>query len=298
MSNKITNVVSWFDDRFYPCKLSKQSIAKIQKRIKSINPEYELTVIADNIFLPSVTTILSSSPKEWLGRWRGQVGNWEADRIMNEALDKGSKIHAAFSNLIEGTIILFNNPKSPTYTKEQIEAISTENKKGVQVLFDQQEMLEVWRLKRFFDIVKPKIIGNEMKILSEVFGYAGTLDHLWYLEANKYDLGDKEKFIIEKSGYYILDIKTGKEDADNYPEQLASYTMAVEESGEYKIEGAIILYSNANKRKGIEGFKTDQYNKEQLEYHFKGFLDQFNIWIKKANKSPKVFDLPSLLSMN
>ena len=110
-----------------------------------------------------MTTILSSSPKEWLGRWRGQVGNWEADRIMNEALDKGSKIHSAFANLIEG---------------------------------------------------------------------------------------------------------------------------------------AIILYSNANKRKGIEGFKTEQYNKQQLEYHFKAFLDQFNIWIKKANKSPKVFDLPSLLSMN
>ena len=70
MSNKITNVVSWFDDHFYPCKLSKQSIAKIQKRIKSINPDYELTVIGNDIFLPSVTTILSSSPKEWLGRWR------------------------------------------------------------------------------------------------------------------------------------------------------------------------------------------------------------------------------------
>ena len=143
MSNKITNVVSWFDDRFYRCNLSKQIITKIQKRIKSINPDYELTVIGNDIFLPSVTTILSSSPKEWLGRWRGQVGNWEADRIMNEALDKGSKIHAAFANLIEGAIILFNNPKSPTYTKEQIEAIAAENKKGVQVLYDQQEMLEV-----------------------------------------------------------------------------------------------------------------------------------------------------------
>ena len=50
MSNKITNVVSWFDDHFYPCKLSKQSIAKIQKRIKSINPDYELTVIGNDIY--------------------------------------------------------------------------------------------------------------------------------------------------------------------------------------------------------------------------------------------------------
>lgn len=298
MSDKLLNVVSWWDDRFYRCKLSKQSITKIQKKINLINPNYELTVIDDNIFLPSSTTILGSAPKEWLGRWRGQVGNWEADRVMNEALDKGSRVHSAFAALINGTIILFNNPKAPAYTKEQILNIELDSKNGVMILSNQQEMLEVWRLQRFFDIVKPKIIGTEMTVLSEVYGYAGTTDHLWFINAGEYDLGDKEKFIIEKSGHYILDIKTGKEDEYNYPEQLASYTVAIEESGDYKIEGAIILYSNSSKKKGIEGFKFEMITKEELEYHFKGFIFQYNIWLKKANKSPKVFDLPSLLKIN
>lgn len=294
----IENVVGWFDDRFYKCTLTKKEIDQIIKRANAINPKFEYTVLDKTIFLPSSTTILGSAPKEWLARWRGQVGNWEADRIMNEAMNKGSRIHSAFAELLNGTVILFNNPKAPAYTKEQISAIETESKKGVMIVQEQQEMLEVWRLKKFFDIVKPKIIGTEVSIYSAVYGYAGTLDHLWYIEAGKYDLGDKVFFEVEKSGNYILDIKTGGEDDVNYPEQLASYYNAVEETGNIKIEGAIILYSNSKTKKGIEGFKTDQLNLNDLKYHFDGFLWQYNIWLKKANKSPQVFDLPSLLRMN
>ena len=36
-------------------------------------------------FFPSVTTILSASPKPHLAFWRGDVGNEEASRIMKEA---------------------------------------------------------------------------------------------------------------------------------------------------------------------------------------------------------------------
>ncbi len=296
--HQIIKVISWWDDRFYKCTLTKKEIDAIINRAYKINPKFEYTVIDKNIFLPSSTTILGSAPKEWLGRWRGQVGNWEADRIMNEAMNKGSRIHSAFAELVNGTIILFNNPKAPAYSKEQITAIESENKKGVLVLQDQQEMLEVWRLSKFFEIVKPKIIATELSIYSAVYGYAGTLDHLWYIEAGEYALGDKVKFIIAKSGNYILDIKTGGEDDVNYPEQLASYFNAVEESGEIKIEGAIILYSNSKTVKGIEGFKAEQLTLNDLNYHFQGFLWQYNIWLKKANKSPKIFDLPTVLRLN
>lgn len=298
MSNNVVNVVSWFDDRFYRVKTTKQIISKIVKRVQSICPNYEYTILDDTIFLPSSTTILGSAPKEWLARWRGQVGNWEADRIMNEAMNKGSRIHLAFAELLKGTIILLNIPKAPAYTKEQIDAISQESKKGVLVLSDQQEMLEVWRLKQFFDIVKPKVEAVEMTVYSEVYGYAGTLDHIWHINAGEYDLGGRTKFKVEKTGFYILDIKTGAEDEINYPEQLASYMSAVEESNQYKIEGGIILYSNAKTKTGIEGFKFEQISKEDLEYHFKGFIFQLNVWLKKSNKNPKLFDLPSLLRMN
>ena len=295
---KIVNVVSWFDDRFYRVKTTKQTISKIQKRVQSICPKYEYTVLDDTIFVPSSTTILGSAPREYLARWRGQVGNWEADRIMNEAMSKGSRIHLAFAELLNGTIILLNNTKAPAYTKEQIDAIAQENKKGILVLSDQQEMLEVWRLKQFFDIVKPKVDALELTVYSEEYGYAGTLDHIWHIDAGEYDLGGKNKFKVEKTGFYILDLKTGGEDENNYPEQLASYMHAVEESDQYKIEGGIILYSNAKTKTGIEGFKVEQLTKDDLEYHFKGFIYQLNVWLKKANKTPKVFDLPSLLRMN
>jgi len=297
--SKLQNVVSWFDDRFYRVKTTKKVIDKIQKRVQTICPDYEYTVLDDTIFLPSSTTILGSAPKDWLGRWRGQVGNWEADRIMNEALDKGSRVHLAFSEMLNGSIILLNGHKYPNYTKEQIEAIQAENKKPIVILSDQQEMLEVWRLKQFFDIVKPKVEAMEMSVYSEAYGYAGTLDHLWYIEAGEYDLGGRNnKLTIDKTGFYILDLKTGKEDKHNHPEQLASYMYAVEESDQYKIEGGLILYSNADKKTGIAGFDFEYLSKDDLEYHFKGFVYQLNVWLKKANKTPKVFDLPSLLRMN
>lgn len=294
----IQGVIGWWDDRFYKCKLTQKEIDGIVKRAKEVNPNFEYTIVDKNIFLPSSTTILGSAPKEWLARWRGQVGNWEADRIMNEAMNKGSRVHSAFAEYLNGTVIILNNPKAPAYTKEQITAIETESKKGVMVLQDQQEMLELWRLDKFFNILKPKVIGTEMSVYSAVYGYAGTLDHLWYIEAGKYDLGDKVTFEIEKSGNYVLDIKTGGEDGNNYPEQLASYYNAVEETGEMKVDGAIILYSNAQTKKGIEGFKATQISVSELQYHFKGFIWQYNIWLKKANKSPQVFDLPSLIRMN
>lgn len=295
---KQINAVSWFDDRFYKIKTTKQVINKIQKRVASICPNYQYTTLDDIIFVPSSTTVLGSAPREYLARWRGQVGNWEADRIMNEAMSKGSRIHLAFAELLNGTIILLNNPKAPAYTKEQIDNIAQESNKGVMVLSDQQEMLEVWRLKQFFDIVNPKVEAVEMTVYSEQYGYAGTLDHIWHIEAGEYSLGDKVKFKVDKTGFYILDLKTGGEDENNYPEQLASYMNAVEESEQYKIEGGIILYSNAKTKTGIEGFKVEQLSKDDLEYHFKGFIYQLNVWLKKANKTPKVFDLPSLLRMN
>ena len=114
------------------------------------------------------------------------------------------------------------------------------------------------------------------------------------MKKGKYDLGQKEFYEFE-DGHYVFDLKTGKEDENNYPEQIASYAEAC---SEYDIKGGVLIYSNSTKKKGIEGLKMDIYSKEELKYHFKGFLHQQAVWVKKAPKQPKVFDLPSLIKMN
>lgn len=290
-------MVNWFDDRFYSVMMDKKKIDKVQKWISSIKPDYALTVLDNLIYLPSVTSILSTAPKEWLGRWRGQVGNWEADRIMNDAMNKGSRIHNAVSEMLRGVIIILNSTKMPEYSAEQINNIAQESNKGVLILSEQQEMLEVWRLKKFFDIVKPKVIASEMTVYSETYGYAGTLDMLWYIEAGKYDLGDKVFFEVAESGNYVLDLKTGGEDDANYPEQLSAYCRAVTEC-DVECKGAMIVYTNSKTKKGIEGLKIEQFNLDELRYHFDGFINQYKIWIKKAPKQPKIFDLPTVLRLN
>jgi hypothetical protein len=47
------------------------------------------------LLLPSITTIIGTVlRKPWLERWRGELGNQEADRILEEAARHGSEQHA------------------------------------------------------------------------------------------------------------------------------------------------------------------------------------------------------------
>lgn len=57
----------------------------------------------------SVTTALSVVRKEGLERWRGEVGNEEADRIRDEAAEAGSTIHDRCALIAQGNA----EPDSP-----------------------------------------------------------------------------------------------------------------------------------------------------------------------------------------
>ncbi|WP_448510671.1 hypothetical protein [Immundisolibacter sp.] len=299
----VVEVVSWFDDRFYKVILDDLSIKGIQEKVKRINPKYELLVLPSDkngyshIFLPSSTTIEGSAPKDWLSKWRGQVGNWEADRIMNEKAERGTRIHHAFTMFQQGVWIVFNNPKAPRYSQAEIENMKAESPNGVHILTDQEDMLQTYRLVRMFGILKPKVIANEMTIYNSKEGYAGTLDHLWLLEKGTYDFGDKVTYEIPETGNYVLDLKTGAEDEQNYPEQIASYCAACLTLG-IDVKGGILIYSNSQNKKGIEGLKLEQYDLNAMEYYYDAFLDQYKVWLRKAVKNPRVFDLPSLLKLN
>lgn len=54
------------------------------------------------LLYPSVTTVLAILRKPGLERWRGRLGNEEADRISEEAKHYGSGLHDAWHRLLVG----------------------------------------------------------------------------------------------------------------------------------------------------------------------------------------------------
>ena len=72
------------------------------------------------IFLPSVTTKLGVVNKSFLARWRGDIGNREADMRLFEGQERGSRLHRAFETFCKGGTVVFNPQRYPTYTKEEI----------------------------------------------------------------------------------------------------------------------------------------------------------------------------------
>ncbi len=281
-------VISWFDDRFYKIDFD------------NLDPEDKKKYAKDKAgidYFKSSTTILGSAPKEWLAHWRGQVGNWEANRIMGEAQEKGSRVHEAISGLINGGQIIFNDPKVPKYDDEEIKELTKDI--PALIIKSQQEHLEIYRFAQFCEEVKPKFIATDFVVFSLVHEYAGTLDILAEIEGGKYSINGVKPLEIQK-GRYIIDIKTGQEDDLNYPKQLASYMVGYEEREQSTgdIDGGILIYTNAKTKGKIEGLKTVIYTKEELQKHFTGFLNIKKVSDEYGIDKPKLVLLPSILKLN
>lgn len=262
--------IQWFDDRFY-----------------KINDK----------FFPSVTTILGVVNKPFLGIWRGQVGNWEADRIINEALNKGSIIHAAIEILLHKGKVIFNSSKNPAYSEAELTELMSELKVPYIVLTEQQQHLEVYRFAKWVEEVKPQMVYSELKIASMQYEYAGTLDGIFDIKDGLYSVNGSKPIEI-KEGRYLIDYKTGKEVDDNYFMQLSAYLKAYEEEDrDNEISGGIIIHTNAQTKGKIEGLKTVVRTREELELDFQDFLAVKKVFDRTNSIKPKIIELPSILEL-
>ena len=135
-------------------------------------------------FVPSVTWICGHYPKGVaFYKWLADKGWNEAEALKNAAGDKGSKIHLAIADLLNGLTIkhdsLFLNKST-----DQPEDLSVE------------EYDAILSFKRWFDETKPEVLGFEFMVWNDQENYAGTVDL-------KCRIG-KEVWIIDvKSGQYV-----------------------------------------------------------------------------------------------
>ena len=286
--------VEYFNDRFYKATLQTDTdVSKIKETFPNIVYEYEDRI---DVYLPSVTTILGATENNsFFAKWRGEVGNERADQIMNEALDKGSRIHNAIDLLLQGNIIIYNNPKAPQYTKIEIEGIEFENDCRVFEIIRQDEIIQIARVKRLIDLTNPKIIASELTVYNFDHCYAGTIDSIWEFESDISITLGRNKLEIP-AGKYIIDYKTGKNfNETSYSRQISAYCNLF--VGE--LQGGILIHLNANIKTGIEGLKCYVQSLEDLQPYFDSFM-RLNQEYQFENKTtkPDLFEFETLIKLN
>jgi|GEM_PF-1395893 len=268
--------VEWFDDRYY----------KVE--------EY-----GETYFLPSVTTVLGTAfPKPFLARWRGDVGNREADARMREGADRGSRIHHALYVLANGGAVILESAdaRHPRFTERELAALKVRYNGKIIVLHAQDEYLQVHRFARWVSQVKPMFIIREATLYSIRHGIAGTMDAVVKIEAGRYDIAGSKPVVLD-GGLYILDYKTGGTIGDDAFLQMAAYRRMYQDALQTEIAGALIVHTNAETRSGIEGLKTILRTPAELDADWRAFQSAYDLFRRVGISKPKVFELPSYITL-
>jgi hypothetical protein len=271
----IVKLVEWFDDHWYKIVIGEKTD-----------------------YFPSTSTKLRVVGKPFLAKWRGDIGNREADMRMFEAGERGTRIHHAWYTLTTGGAVIFNPWQRPNYLQEDILKLQDENCGNVAVIQYQDEMIDIWKLQRWVEIVKPKFLGSEMTVYSLKNREAGTMDNLMEIQPGEYAINGKTPLKLD-GGIYVLDLKTGNNVDDDAYMQTADYAYCKEEMNpEIKIAGTIILHTGSQVRTGIEGLATLVHNREEIDKDYQDFRHAAALWERKnASAKPKVFEFPSLLKL-
>ena len=168
----------------------------------------------DNLYYPSVTTILQYMPKaKFFETWLKEVG-YNADIIMNRAGEEGTQVHKAIEDLLLGV------------------EVSWMDDFGVA-----KYNLTVWecicKFVDFWNSYNPKLLHTEQLVFSDEHKYAGTVDLVMEIENEK----------------WLIDIKTSNSLHRSYDLQVAAYAKAYTERTGDVVGRTGILWLKSTKRK-------------------------------------------------
>ncbi len=219
-------------------------------------------------YLPSVTWINESYPKG-IGfyKWLAANANWDEAQANKEAAgDRGSKVHRAIQDLINGATINFGDP------------YWNETKKNNEPL-----TMEEWKclisFKEFWNDHKPQVVATERVCYSLKQGFAGTIDAILKIDGK----------------ITVVDWKTSSAIYPTYLMQVGAYMAAEAETGKYKPAATAIVRLGTRHKKGYEVQFCD---KKESKENFKNFLSVKDIWsIENGDKKPVVVSVPALINL-
>ena len=224
--------------------------------------------------VPSVTWIAGHYPKG-IGyyKWLGEHGWDESQALMREAGDKGSKVHLAISDILDGREVRIDS-KYINKSTGQIEELTFEEVECIMSFIAWKATLESF-----------EPIAWDVVVYSDIHNFAGSVD-----------------LIAKVNGVlYIIDFKTSQQMWPSHEMQVSAYRVATE-NGENPMEDA------QGKMIDMSGLKTAilqiGYKKNKAGWKWNEVNDVFAlfknaqaIWARECEgQDIKKRDIPVVLS--
>ena len=127
--------------------------------------------------LPSVTQILGVIRKPGLEKWRGDLGNAEADRVGREAADFGTRVHSACELIANGVL----HDGGPPHGADELACV---------------EAYASW-----FNANVREVLACETRLASATHRYAGTVDLVAVLMTGETAVIDLKTSSMVDSGF-------------------------------------------------------------------------------------------------
>lgn len=152
-------------------------------------PHSRLLIKGKEVDWPSVTEVLSILDKPFLARWRGKIGNEEADRISRESAAVGTEVH----RLIEETLGQgISSPPSSTKV-ESIFRAWVEWWQSQSYLVKATEVKVISKKKKFHGTFDGVLMVGDQKLLVD-WKISKSDDHFRYLQLAGYAYAYNEMF--------------------------------------------------------------------------------------------------------
>lgn len=199
---------------------------------------------------PSVTTVLKhSADMTGINRWRESVGHEEADRILNEASFRGTKLHSYLETFYE------QYPQATTEQARQFVTSSGLLSEPSHIIDMVKRMMQVLIANSYHSLAQEFVVWNEE------LRYAGRCDSIGYFN-NKLTLVDFKTARKEKPLAFIRD----------YFLQATAYCVAHNSLFEHQVSRFVIIIVNEKGTHQVFSGTPQQYLPE-LKYRVKKFYE-------------------------
>lgn len=226
------------------------------------------------VWVPSVTWISGKYPKgTQFYKWLAQKGWDEAEAIKSAAGDKGSKVHYAVTDLINGLEL-------------NLDAKYTNPSTGLEEELTLEEWECLMSFVSWFNEVQPKTIANEFVVFGD--SYAGTVDYLCEIDGER----------------YLIDFKTSQQVWAEYELQVSAYKHALADRIRYQeIEHEDGTVEKKDTKLAILqlGYKLNKkkYKFTEVDDKFELFRAAQLIWANEhAGENPIKREYPTKLTLN
>lgn len=201
-------------------------------------------------YVPSVTWVTGHYPKGiQFYQWLAKKGWDESVAIKEAAATKGSKIHKACENLLQGEVV-------------NMDAEYADPKTGVVAPLTVDEYYAIMTFAQWYKDLCSKneveVLGSELVIWNDEDNYAGTTD-----------------LILRINGRVtVIDLKTGQNIWPEYTLQLSAYKRALDLAGTEVHDLAILQVGYSRNKNG--------YKYTEIDYSYELFLAAKTIWANEC----------------